>query len=329
MTKKLINKCGVSLAFILLLISCVYLDSVDYEVETEAGSTAVYTINCRIEPAESPSGEQLIIGFLVPNSWNATEHTVVTYTSSQDVDVSGEQIAMPASLVPSTEEPKNMTGRTWPQACMETYGVGPNVLEEMEWVCFKTDKAYDIQNGGNILDLKVKLEVKVGMQNMRVRLGFLINNSGDGMSGDEARRGTFFTDCIDITNGNGAVIDFCELHLNSVLPLFSNKDDILTITYQGDVIENVLDDYDDLYLNATAYTAEGNEYVVAEQSSKTSMKKLNDYSRNFSLTFWPTEFFNIPANEHVDEIRYVFTNADGSVVLDDYGVPYSYVMSCE
>lgn len=71
---------------------------------------------------------------------------------------------------------------------------------------------------------------------------------------------------------------------------------------------------DAIYMEATAYTDNGNVYSVNEKSEKTLMiKDDRPYTNIYNLTIWPTGFFAIPAGETITRIDYIFTNADGTI----------------
>ena len=64
-----------------LIIACsTDIVSVDQPSETDAGSNLTVTVNCKIDAAGTNLGKTLVVGFLVPKSWNAAQHTSVFYT---------------------------------------------------------------------------------------------------------------------------------------------------------------------------------------------------------------------------------------------------------
>ncbi len=319
----------VFIIFLLLTARCIELDSVDHKDSIKAGEEATYTMHIRVEPGENSAegGERLVIGYLVPKSWRASEHTVATYTSSIDEGVKT------MSLMPKDAQPKNMQGRTWPAALKERFGFGPNVLDDMEWVVYQTDDVYNVNNGEKI-SMTVNLKTITGTDNLRVKLGFFVNNSGDGFSTDTQRFKVMYTDCIEVL-GAGPLVDFCQLHINSVQPLFATKNDLITIKYQGDLFQNVLDKSEQIYLCATAYTESGKTYEVCGLQEKSRMMRENKNGHTFSLTFWPAGYFGILEGEEISKILYSFKNADGTVelknVLDDgqnTEVPFEYIFTC-
>lgn len=308
---------------VIMMVGCIFLDSIDYDEEGAlAGERTTFTLNVRIEPAQEASNERLVVAFLAPNSWNAAENTKITYTSNVDEGV------QTASLVPVDNLPKNAGGATWQTAIRNTYGVGPNVLNDMEWVVFWTDKVYNVANGEKIT-AKFDVNVKTGPENLRAKLGFLINNTGDGLSGDAARVKVMYTDCFNVTEGQGPIKDFCELHFNFAQPLTATKNDILTIKFQGDIDENELVGQSEIHLCATAYDQSGNSYEACALGQSTLMTKESQFSNTYSLTFWPGDFFGIPDSQELDRIDYSFKNQDGSVELMDNEEPFQYFFNCE
>ncbi len=311
------------LCLFLLPIACIYLDSIDYTEEgVNAGEETTFTLNVRVEPAEAGTNERLVVAFLAPNSWNADENTTITYTSNVDDGV------QTASLVPEDNLPRNAGGLSWRAAIRNKFGVGPNVLNDMEWVVFWTDNVYDVANGERIT-ATFNVKVKTGPENLRAKLGFLINNTGDGLSGDTARFKVMYTDCFEVKGGEGAVTDFCELHFNFAQPLASTKNDILTFKFQGDIAENDLVDENEIYLCATAYSLNGNAYELCGSDESTRMTKESTFSNTYSLSFWPAGLFNIPSSETLERIEYSFRNQDGSVELKDDNIPFTYFFKCE
>lgn len=311
----------------LLMMNCVYLDSVDYEPVVSAGEFATFKMNVRIEPGEAHSGVRLVIGYLVPKSWKAVQNTTVTYTSNIEPGV-----IKTMSLVPEGTLPKNGNGLTWEAALKNRFKVGPNVLEDMQWIAYWSDEVYSVNNGEK-LRAEVSIKTKTGPDNMRVKLGFFVNHTDDGINSTDQWK-VSYTNCFEVVGGEGDVVDFCELHFNSAQPAGATKDDILTFRFQGDIAQNILEDATEIYLCATAFTDNGKAYTVCNLDEKSKMLKENEFGNTYSLTFWPAGYFGIPADESISSIQYSFMNQDGSAelkqVLDDLSeIPFLYTFSCK
>ena len=101
---------------------------------------------------------------------------------------------------------------------------------------------------------------------------------------------------------------------------------------------------DAIYMEATAYTDNGNVYSVDERSEKTLMiKEDRVFSETYNLTIWPAGFFGIPEGEVITRIDYIFTNEDGTInitgtddkiaaqggEIEGEEQPFSYELICE
>lgn len=208
-----------------------------------------------------------------------------------------------------------MQGYTWPDALMERFGVGTNVLNDMEWVAFKSDKGYHLNNGDKPY-FEVTVKCYVGMQNLRARLGFFINRDDDGLSQDDRYFKASFSDPFTVENGTGTYIDFCTYHYNAVEPLESNQNDFITFSFIGSAHMNDLSATGEVYFNAVAHTDAGNTYEVMARDASTLMKRENSYSSTYKKTIWPAGYFGVPEGETITKIEYQFVNADGTIVIN-------------
>lgn len=319
--KKVALRMGGLLALlILVVIGCVYIDGApDMNQGTEeeprywvnAGEVATFTLSGHIECAEDHNNVRLIAAILVPTSWNARENTTVTYVATGLEDGTTSYTMSP---IPDNSQPKNQTGLTWSAALKSKYGVGTNVLNDMEWVAFQTDKVYSIKNHDNPT-FTITFKCKTGPKNLKAHIGFFINHSDDGLSSDDKHYKVVYSEeCFQVVNGTGMEIDYCNYHFNQVEPMNALQDDFITFSFMGDTYPNDLVKEDAVYFEATAYTDNGNTYTVNEKTDKTQMMKEDrSFSNIYSLTIWPADFFGIAEGETIARIDYIFTNADGTV----------------
>jgi hypothetical protein len=303
-----------------LLFACVYMDSVSVMQEQDgeqvawakAGTVATFTVKGHIEVAQSNTAS-LVIAFLAPKSWNIRQNANVTYTEDYYEPGVGEQ-AMTA--IPASTLPKNQPV-SWGDALTAKYGVGPNILKDMEWVAFASNKSYSVENTEKA-NYVVYIRCNVGTQNLRFRPGFFVNTTDDGLSTNaDYYKVMFANECFEVVEGEGAVIDYCSEHFNKVAPLAALQDDYLTFSFVGGVADNELKGADNIYLQATAVSVGGTRYTVNEKSAKTLMKRENRFSDTYNLTVWPGGFFDLPADEEIVRIEYLFTNADNSITITE------------
>lgn len=344
MNRKLKYFAFMALACAGVFFACTYLDSVNIDQpqpdgtmapKVKVGETATFTIKGRFETNEDhPEGRNLVIAMLAPRDWNIAKNCVLTYRGTEVVD--WEDIH-PMSVIPSNTSPNNRSGYTWPAALMERFGLGPNRYNDMEWVAWQGDELIPIYNGTHAT-YEVTVKCKVGQQNLRANLGFVVNNLGDGMSSDEKYiKYAFSEHQFEVYGGIGETIDFGKLRFNSVEPARAIQDDIITYTFVGDAYENDLIKKPEIFFRGKAYTAEGGVY----EAEKLKMERANTFTHSYSCTIWPAGFFNIPDGETITKIEYSFTNAAEDVVvnksLDDLmggetpesdDTPFTYTLVC-
>ncbi|MDE6527523.1 MAG: DUF4961 domain-containing protein, partial [Muribaculaceae bacterium] len=163
---------------------------------------------------------------------------------------------------------------------------------------------------------EITVKCKVGTENLVACLGFFVNGIADGLTTDDRYYKVVYSDAFTVYGGVGEEIDYSKLRFNTVEPMQALQDDFVTFTFSGDAYTNDLVKCDAIYLEATAYTAEGGSYTANSRTDELLMKRENTFTHSYSTTIWPAGLFNIPEGETITKIDYVFTNADGSVVVN-------------
>lgn len=351
--KKVITACFLVVFIILTIVSCgMFIDGIDIAQVDEngkevyyakAGSEIHFTVRghaeCNTTDDKGITGK-MIFAMLVPKDWDFANTATVTYKNDL-ADNPEEQMTM--SVVPNTSLPKNGNGKTWAQCLTSTYGVGPNVLDDMEWVVFQTDRTWNILNNQNPT-FTIYIKAKAGSKNLRCKLGFFVDDTDDGFSTDERRfKVSYSTECFEIVGGRGMTIDFCNQHFNKTTPLTSLQNDFITISFVRDVAQNDLSSENQIYLLGEAVTKSGRVYAISNRDANTLMSRTSSVSSTFSKTIWPMSYFGVPDGEELDHINYYFSNADGTVSVtqsdDDFvqegtplpvtKTPFEFKFSCE
>jgi len=315
----------VALMAVLLIVSCgMFIDGYNIAQIDENGKEVYYAyagqnmefsvnghLECNTQDNNGVTGN-LVFAMLVPKDWNFADNAVVTYKNDL-ADNPDELLAM--ELMPSTSLPKNGGGKTWQQCLQNRYGVGPNVLEDMEWVVFQTARKWTILNN-QTPKYTIYIKAKAGRKNLRCKLGFFVDDTDDGFSTDDRRyKCLFANECFEIVGGQGMTIDFCNKHYNKVTPLTALQNDLLTVSYEGDIATNGLNAYNEIYLQGEAITKSGRIFRVNRRDGTTLMKRVGTLGKTYTKTFWPVSFFGIPSDEEIESFNYWFTNADGTETI--------------
>lgn len=320
----------VSLAMVVFtVIGCVYIDNYSitqldddgHEVYyAKAGSPVSFSIKGHIECRTTDNEgitTKFVFAMLTPKDWDLAHQAVVTYKCDL-ADDRDEELSM--SVVPESQLPKWGEGRTWTQCLLSEYGVGPNVLDDMEWTVYQTDITWNIRNNQDPT-YQIFVRTRAGKRNLKCKLGFFVNHTDDGFSsGTDHKKVIFANECFEVLNGKGMTIDFCNRHFNRVSPLTALQDDYITISYLADVdpsvTNNPLAQTDEIYLQGKAVTIDGRVFNAPPRGPQTLMRRKDSQNRTFNLTIWPSGFFGVPMEETIDHIDYYFTNADGTAVVN-------------
>jgi hypothetical protein len=299
--------------------------SVDQPDTAAVGSVVPITVHISIPTASSGGPDYLVFGILVPKGWKTAQNAVITYAGVQG---SGNM-----TLIPEGTLSKNGNGLTWTADMRKNFGIGGNLIDDMEWVAYQSDKAYSHDNGIEFKgDINIKLKVGADNNNTLVKLGYNITDTGHGFTSDQF--GTYYSSliksCFQLTGGSGDIVDFCNPQLTTVNPPKSLDNDIVTLTFDGTVVSDTdLKDAVETYLCATAYTSDGKTIAVCEQTDKTKMVQIGN-TKKYQVTIWPKSFFNLSGTQTITKMEYFITDKTGTKKVG-YGntlAPFVYTFKC-
>ncbi len=310
---------------VLVTARCVFLDGVDQPDSVQAGEVLHVTLKTRLDIAEDRSNVRLVIGMLLPRSWRGAENMEMTY--AVEGGEAGRMVAVPGGI----REPDSGGRLTWPAALMNRFGIGANLIDDMEWVVFWTEGQDNVYNGYK-QNITIRIAAKSGMQNMRFKTGYFVGSSSDGLSdffGVANVYKTFFTDCFEVHGGEGDVQDFCNPQQTFVDPYRSTDNDIVTLTYDRDILPGTLGD--EIYLCATAELADGGTVERCTPSDASRLLPVADALGRFEVTMWPRQYFGLAAGQTVERMTYHFMDRSGAIKLG-YGntdEPFVFTFRCE
>lgn len=269
----------------------------------------------------APYVTRLLIGVMVPKSWNARQNAVVSFTSPK-----GDETM---TLIPNTEiEP--VSGLNWSSAAKKRFGIGTNLVDDFEWVIYRSNKVYTFLNGENI-NIDVKIDCKLGPENLIAKLGFYMGSSRENLRPEDTDYTKFaFSNQFEVKNGVGDVIDFVNPQLSKIEPVKSLDNDIITFSFDAGVTNTSLSNTDNIYLCAKAFNASGSIVgEVCEQTAKTKLAPLG--GKRYRIDLWPRGFFNVAEGTVISRIEYHFTDATGTnrVGYGNTADPFKFTFTCQ
>jgi len=309
-----------------VLVRCVFLDSVDQPASIKAGEVFHATLHAHVTAAEARPNVRFVIGVLVPRSWKAAQSMQISYTAESFG--SGEFEKIPTGV----KAPNSGNNLDWAPALLNKFGIGPNLIDDMEWVVFWTKEQYNVQNGDNPV-IEASISIKSGPENVKFKFGYFVASSEDGLNdflgGPGALYKTLYSDCFEVSDGEGDLLDFCNPPQTFVDPYRSTDNDILTLTYDRDILPGPLNE--EIYLCAKAELSDGAFKEVCEATSKQQLTKVDGAKGRFEITLWPRQYFELQAGQTIERLSYYFTDQTGSIKVGYANTeePFVYTFRCD
>jgi hypothetical protein len=307
------------LAVAIIVANCIEIRGLNQPASADAGDTLTVTVKAWMDPYYDHAQSRLVIGFMAPRSWNARQNMRMFYTSSFD---NGTMSPVAANATPRG------SSQTWPEAIQEKIGNGGNYINDLEWIVFQSDKAYDMSDLPEI-NVDVTIKVKVGPQNLRVKLGYFSASSMQELS-EPKFYGKWFGDCFEVTNGSGALIDFCSPQISAIDPPQATDNDIITIRYDEDAIPTNLAGADKVFLCAKAFTTDNVEIAICRQDVTTAFTATGN--KKWRKDLWPRTYFGLTDAQTLDRMEYYFTDQTGTIKVlkeGNTGDPFEFKFGCQ
>jgi hypothetical protein len=280
----------------------------------------------------SGGSDRLVLGVLMPKGWKGSQNLTATYTGGKG---SGTFTVMnPATIAP------NSNGKNWADYMKATFGIAGNLIDDVEWVVLQSDQPFTYANGDAFTG-SISMNLKVGADNNPtiVKLAYCVANTSNGFTSDTyvddgygasaEYYNEYVGDCFTVNGGTGDLVDFCNPQLTSIAPPKSLDNDLVTITFDSNVLTTGLTGADSVYLCATGTTTDGQTYTVCEQTSKTVMKPIG--TGRYQITIWPRNFFGITQTQTLSGVTYYVTDKTGATQVG-YGntsAPFTFKFKCE
>ncbi len=306
----------------LIISACVSTITILSQPPTvQPGDTARMVINLQWASINYDRTVRQIVGICVPKSWNAAQNTRMTYKS--DVG-DGNMVLIPDGIVdPATK-------LSYAAAFTKKFGIGPNYINDMEWVAFWTDVKLSAANQTTV-NGQIYINIKTSTDNLNFKPGYAMCEDEDGLSDDNSGYYTsLFGDCMEVVAQNGEDIqDFCNPQIGTADPASATDNDIVTIIYNGSLDTSALRNAGDIYFCAKAYASDGTMIDLCNQTEETKLTPSG--IQQWRIDFWPRKLFKPASGQTLSRIEYYFTNKEGTIKTG-YGNttdPFKYSFKCK
>lgn len=286
-----------------------------------AGDSAHFKLFLQWQLTNNDHSDKLVVGMCVPKSWNAAENTTMSVLCSVGSSSPEGMSPMPETNI----DPSN--GKPWAESFRLKFGIGPNYIDQLEWVIFVSDNIYNVPNQSSPFG-DVFISIKTSADNLQFKPGFAFCEDLDGLSDAFTYfYGNTWGTCLN-TIGEGELQDFCNPAVGFAEPSTSTKNDLLTFKYDANIDTLPLKDEDEVYLCTIAYTNDGQVINKCIQEPSTKLV-LWDYKK-WRIDIWPDKYFGLAPNQELTRLEYYFTDKTGTVRVGfaDSDVAFRYTFKC-
>jgi len=327
---RLVNnkRTGQRLGFLALIVflglvvgACVStIINIDQPGTVVAGDTAHIVLDIQWKETNFDQNMRQVIGICMPKGWDAGNNTKM-YLTSEIGDANMSKVP-PGAVDPST-------GLLWSEAFSKKFGIGPNLIDDMEWIVYWSDVKFFVANQ-SLVNAKVHINIKTGPDNLMFKPGFAMCEDGDGLSdGFPGYYTSAFGKCLEVLDGEGDIIDFCNPQIGIGEPSNATDNDLITIRYNGTLDETALKNESDVFWCATAYTTSGETIEICAAEDFSKMRKVED--QKWRIDIWPRKYFNLNDNQTLARIEYYFIDRTGGLKTG-YGNtadPFKFTFKCK
>lgn len=341
--KRTIIRTAAAVLLMTAVVGCLYFDGINQPEEADANTVIEYDAQLRIQTGTEGTG-RLVFAILAPVDWDLASNATLTLSTKNltaknhlyldkgqippfTEEITGEVLElMPETeKTPATVDNNGLVSglpeqdKPWAEAlelCTEV-GIGGNEglenVPELKWVVWRSKTIFTITDDPNSNDTDnpeiniyatVHIKLKTGMTPSTFYMGYAYTYDQWGF----------------ITGAARHAVAFKKLTVNPkamppiIKPSTFRYGDIFAVQFIP--FMTGLEDTQDVYLCGKVLYNGGQIAEVTERSDKNRMEYIST-QQVFERYIYPKEFFGLPADAVIEELHVYFTNADGSIVVQD------------
>jgi hypothetical protein len=315
------------------LACCVYkIYNIQQPASANAGDVVTFVTRDSVQTniVASPLTTNYVLAILLPKGFAGAKNCTVSFTSTLG---NGNCEVMPNTVLEpeSVSQGKNLT---WPAACLAKFGIGANLVPDLEWVVFRSVQTYPIPNEIHLVgDVTFKIKVGADGNTTIFKPAYIMSDASNGIAHYDAgdpdygySNGPRF-----VCNGPGDLNDLCDPQLTSFDPPKALDNDFITISYNErlDTLHTLKGT--NLYLCVDSVTLLSGSKLTGfcQKSAKTKLVQTSANSGLYKITIWPRSFFSLTSSQTINRIYYhIIDDAGNEVGLGDTSSPFVNRLSC-
>lgn len=308
-------RAAVVLSLPLIVIGCFFFDSISQPEKALVDTELEITARIRIEPGTDNWNNpgRFVFAILAPKAWNLRQNATLSLTSvtGDSWRITPDVVDEPLTPMPSTEVDP-FTKTPWPKAFAYNIGYGNNKdhKEDFMWTVWRSSSSFKVHDKYEGTDTAyetpiyatIKIKLKTGEEPITCDIGYAYGYDSRGFN-DE--------------NGKHIGYEFRSITTYAAMlattPSVFRYGDIFALQFNPK--DTPLEGAEEVYLCGKARYNGGQTAEVAEAEARNRMDRLS--AKLFEKYIYPKQFFDLPADAVIEELRFYFRNADGQIVVTD------------
>lgn len=331
--KNLWKFCALLSLAVFLICCTIQITHLDQPTSGIAGQVLPITCHDSVTTniQNSPILANYVIGILMPKGWNVGANATVSYTSTLG---NGNMQLMPSSII-EPQSANQGTNLNYSDAMMKQFGIGNNLVADMEWVVFRSTQQISIANTITITgDINFKITAGIDGNTTIFKPAYVLCESVDGIGYFNPTTPDFgYLNGPRLTvTGPGDIVDLCDPLLTSIDPPKSLDNDFVTLSYNEKLDTAGKVKGNNLYLCVDTVITSDNKILTGfcSQTAKSQLIQTTSNSGLYKLTFWPRSFFGLTTGETAAQMIYHIIDANGNKVgFADTETGFSYKFKCD
>jgi hypothetical protein len=330
-------KFGLSLVLLaILVVDCMTIEEIIHPDNAQVNSDIDIAVKIKIT-AETDGNSKLAFGILVPKSWNVSQNSTLTLTTT--ANHTPNVVTDEPMTVMAAGEANPSDAQPWAASFQSKFGILGNT-GPVEWVVFESGTTFQIHDqrpDQKVVEGTVKIRIHTGDRAVKFFMGYTFCGKAFGTSGDSYPDDPVIASKIlEVSGGSDPLWDYTVEPPISFVPATFGFEDLFAVKYsEPNSMTGGLKGGNVYLLGKVIYNEGGviKEKTVDATGAKTLMEELGDMG---AVTSWQKyiyakDYFSLPKNVVVTELQLYFTNQTKSIIIQDNETEEGFVITetCE
>ena len=320
----------------ILVVDCMTIEEIIHPENARVNSDIDISVRIKIV-AETDGNSKLAFGILVPKSWNVAKNATLTFTTT--ANYAANVVTNEPMTVVGASELNPSDAQPWATSFQSRFGLLGN-KGPVEWVVFESGTVFQIHDqrpDQKVVEGTVKIRIHTNERAVKFYMGYTFCGKAFGFNGEKyPKNPVLASKLLEVTGGDSPLWDYTVEPPISYVPATFGFGDLFAVKYsEPNSMTGGLKGGNVYLAGKVKYQENGvvKEKSTDETTAKTLMEALGDMGNvtSWQKYIYPKDFFSLPKNAVILDIKLYFTNQNKSIVILDNETEEGFVVkeTCE